>query len=134
MRRWVSNDNSISEVKDEIERDINIASQANAETAALGIRWNRETGTISYEVNPPLDDKITKRGVLSEIARLYDPKGLLGPVLTAAKLIMQRLWRAKVHWDEAIPPEIDTDWRSIQKQLCVINGITFQRKVLIENA
>jgi len=45
----------------------------------------------------------TKRGVLSLIARLFDPLGLLSPVTFRAKHIMQKIWRAQISWDDPLP-------------------------------
>lgn len=54
------------------------------------------------EVNTP----ITKRKILSEIATIFDPLGLLGPVIIIAKIIMQSLWQIKVNWDDVLPDNI----------------------------
>jgi len=35
------------------------------------------------------DNKLTKRNILSEIAKIFDPLGLLGPVVLYAKKLMQ---------------------------------------------
>lgn len=41
----------------------------------------------------PAENKFTKKEILSKISQIFDPLGLLGPVITKAKLIMQRLWQ-----------------------------------------
>ena len=53
-------------------------------------------------VQSDLSDKITKRTILSEIARLYDPVGWLAPVLVSAKIMLQNLWLQGVDWDEPV--------------------------------
>jgi len=53
----------------------------------------------------------TKRSVLSFIARLFDPLGWLSPVIVRATIFLQRLWNAKVDWDEAIPEHLASCWR-----------------------
>uniref|UniRef100_A0A1B0DL55 Uncharacterized protein n=1 Tax=Phlebotomus papatasi TaxID=29031 RepID=A0A1B0DL55_PHLPP len=40
------------------------------------------------------------RGILSEIASIFDPTGWLAPVVLRAKLIMQSLWKEKIGWDD----------------------------------
>jgi len=35
--------------------------------------------------------------------RCYDPLGLVGPTITKAILILQRMWRDKLQWDESLP-------------------------------
>lgn len=59
--------------------------------------------------------------MLSQIAKSFDPIGLLGPVIIKAKILMQRLWQSKCDWDESVSPKI-------------LNKVTFPRKVVIQNA
>ncbi|GFV77716.1 integrase catalytic domain-containing protein [Trichonephila clavipes] len=45
----------------------------------------------------------TKRMVLSTIARIFDPLGLLGPIITWAKIFKQRLWLLELGWSDELP-------------------------------
>jgi len=68
----------------------------------LGLQWDSIHDSIRYHVTPQTGI-YTKRGVLSVIARLYDPIGLLTPVTFWAKEFLQRLWQLGVHWDTKLP-------------------------------
>lgn len=57
----------------------------------LGLRWQPSTDSFGYHVEP-LEKKCTKRNILSEIARIFDPLGFLMPLIIYAKQIMQNLW------------------------------------------
>ena len=61
------------------------------ETTTLGVLWKSNRDYFSFKLE--LEEKIlvTKRHVLSTIARLFDPIGLLGPVITKAKILIQKL-------------------------------------------
>lgn len=72
---------------------------------------------------------MSKRDILSEVSRLFDPLGLLGPIIVLAKLIMQELWQLDVHWDESIPSDIDFKWRKPKAQLPIINQYNIPRCV-----
>lgn len=50
------------------------------------------------------------RTILAEIAKIFDPLGLLGPILVAARLIMQDCWRHQVEWDQQLPINIKSAW------------------------
>lgn len=101
---------------------------------ALGIQWNRETDEIIYSVRADeFNSKITKRNVLSNIARLYDPIGLLGPVIVVAKILMQAIWQCKVEWDEALPQNIFTKWDIVREQLPILSKVKFDRKTIIQD-
>ena len=39
----------------------------------LGVTWNAETDTFTFQVQPPTNSMSTKRSVLSCIASLFDP-------------------------------------------------------------
>ncbi|XP_076764826.1 uncharacterized protein LOC143431769 [Xylocopa sonorina] len=67
----------------------------------LGIYWNSQTDTINYSVSPvSIGNQVSKRSILSDIAKIFDPLGLLGPVVVKAKILLQQLWLLKLHWDE----------------------------------
>lgn len=55
-----------------------------------------------YQPNPVY---FNKRAILSEIARIYDPIGLLTPVTTNFKRLMKYLWSVGVGWDDKIPED-----------------------------
>lgn len=50
--------------------------------------------------------QIVKRDILSEIACLFKPLGLVSPTVVRAKLTLQRLWRLHVQWDDPLPKEL----------------------------
>jgi len=85
-------------------------------------------------VNPiNLSDKITKRHILSEISKIFDPLGLLGPVLLYAKIIMQRCWLIKIGWDESMPQDLLLTWTAFASQLGMLRDLMINRRVLIDN-
>ncbi|GFV49111.1 uncharacterized protein TNCV_236451 [Trichonephila clavipes] len=73
------------------------------ETKTLGVSWKSQEDCFIFKIAVELKDSYTKRCVLSTIARLFDPLGLLGPVVARAKIFMQSLWSLKIDWiDECI--------------------------------
>ncbi|GFU57383.1 uncharacterized protein TNCV_3635621 [Trichonephila clavipes] len=61
------------------------------ETKTLGVSWDPVKDTFSFKVDVIPRDPYTKRSVLSTIARLFDSLGLVGPVVSKAKMFMQKL-------------------------------------------
>ncbi|PZC71939.1 hypothetical protein B5X24_HaOG212252 [Helicoverpa armigera] len=58
----------------------------------LGLKWHRNLDCFQYSVDlPEVKQPITKRQVLSEVARLYDPLGWIAPVIITAKIFIQKL-------------------------------------------
>jgi hypothetical protein len=44
----------------------------------------------------------TKRSVLRATASIYDPLGLLSPVIIQCKILLSQLWQIKVNWDDQL--------------------------------
>ncbi|GFW03400.1 integrase catalytic domain-containing protein [Trichonephila clavipes] len=63
-------------------------------------------------------------------ARLFDPLGFLGPILTKAKLILQKLWVLKLEWDEPLSNRIAKEWNDFVSTLPVIQNIHVPRLVI----
>ena len=58
----------------------------------LGLMWNYKTGTLNLKHSNKSYPN-TKRGILSHISSIFDPLGLLVPLLLEAKLTIQQLWK-----------------------------------------
>lgn len=58
----------------------------------LGITWLPKEDVFVFKINQLYlsERPTTKRTILSDIAKLYDPLGLTGPVILTAKLILQK--------------------------------------------
>ena len=113
VHKWCSNQDQTSEPQ-EFSLDRN-SHEVTVKT--LGMLWNSLSDTFTYKVNINTSSNFTKRDVLSQIARIYDPLGLLGPVISKAKIFMQELWLLKLDWNEKLPPNICEQWHSFIKTL-----------------
>ena len=59
---------------------------------ALGIIWDPQEDILQIKtINK--DSMLTKRGLLSFIRSIYDPIGIISPLILEPKLIIQELWR-----------------------------------------
>ena len=96
----------------------------------LGIIWNSRSDSFHFSVE---DDRpqgsISKRVMLSEVSKLFDPLGLLGPVVIIAKLLIQEIWQLSLDWDESVPVHIYTRWIHFKQQLGDLNNLTIPRHV-----
>ncbi|XP_058980324.1 uncharacterized protein LOC131803245 [Musca domestica] len=75
-----------------------------SETKTLGIQWNAISDYFFYNVTH-IDlptESVTKRKILSIVAKLFDPAGWLTPIIVVAKLLMQQLWIDGTNWDEEV--------------------------------
>ncbi|KAI2644971.1 hypothetical protein H4Q32_029724 [Labeo rohita] len=67
----------------------------------LGIQWAVEDDTFRFDVKMK-DHPLTRRGILSVTASLYDPLGFVSPFLLKGKIILQELCHRNISWDEPL--------------------------------
>lgn len=79
----------------------------------LGLVWDPSSDCLSFTASDPPVHSATKRTVLSAIARIFDPLGLLAPVIMTAKVLLQEVWKAKLEWDDPLPPELLQVWSTL---------------------
>ena len=75
----------------------------------LGVQWNMETDMFTFKLAPK-DKSCTRRGILSITSSIYDPLGMLSPVIVPAKKLPQELCTLKLGWDEEIEEEDSQRW------------------------
>jgi hypothetical protein len=94
----------------------------------LGLRWSPHDDAFTYGLQ---NEKLvaTKRGMLSLIARIFDPLGLLSPVVFMAKHFMKLVWRANVVWDEPLPPSVSDVWHQFVTELPELRKLCIPRFV-----
>ncbi|XP_076301683.1 uncharacterized protein LOC143219699 [Lasioglossum baleicum] len=94
LRQWASNEPTLLKgLVDKSSKDTHEIN-SNSIIKALGVLWNSSTDVITYSTNINTNNsQVTKWIILSSTAQLFDPLGLLGPVIVKAKMIMQDLWK-----------------------------------------
>lgn len=99
-----------------------------AAVKTLGLKWNPENDRLSVSCpNEFSNTKSTKRQVLADIAKIFDPQGFVAPVTVFAKIIMQSIWKEKVNWDDDLPDHILKVWRLFCYKLPILNSISVPR-------
>ncbi|XP_051155340.1 uncharacterized protein LOC127277935 [Leptopilina boulardi] len=135
MRQWASNDPRLLEGLPESNVNVKMKFSEDSTIKTLGLYWKSNTDEIAYTILPIATNvKMTKRIMLSEVAKIFDPLGFLGPVIIKGRMILHRLWLEKLDWDDAVPLSIFTDWKKYSSQLIELNNISFERKVIISEA
>lgn len=98
----------------------------------LGIYWNPAEDQFLFQVKIPEKLVYAKRDVLSVIARIYDPIGLLGPVISKAKIFLQKLWIEKLDWNDVLPPSIANEWADFVLSLKYLENMKVDRFILAD--
>jgi hypothetical protein len=136
LRQWSSNSKELLEAipPDMRETKSLLSFDIDATVKTLGISWNPHNDQFVFKVIPQSESTppkaLTKRSILSEIAKLFDPIGWVAPVIVNAKVFMQSLWKLKQGWDEILPDSIQQQWISFKKNLEELNLLSINRYCL----
>jgi len=97
----------------------------------LGISWNTATDCLALSLKSPCltsSTLTTKRQVLKEASKLFDPLGITSPVSVRAKLFMQKLWQMNIEWDEPLDAIIREEWVTIINDIQRLSKLTIDRR------
>lgn len=94
LRKWASNTRQLTIALPIDKRDKEIGDNETKKT--LGVHWNPKTDTFKFKVTLEPKFKLTKRDIISDIAKLFDPLGWISPIIIKAKLLVQEIWQKKM--------------------------------------
>lgn len=135
LRKWASNEEEFC--RDVPLQDlysskfIEFTDSCDLSLKILGLLWLPQADHFSFRVHTE-DRRCTKRTILSEISRIYDPIGFLAPVTFLAKYLIQILWTAGVEWDEDAPQNVSSEWAKFKLSLSSLSAITIPRRMIQE--
>ena len=98
----------------------------------LGVQWCVESDTFQFRVH--FNDKpLTRRGIMSSVSSIFDPLGLVAPVLLMGKRILQTLCRDGYAWDDPVPEEIQAEWEKWRSDIHQLAALKIPRCYKPEN-
>ena len=100
------------------------------ETKALCLLWTPEEDTFSFKLTKSEESDMTKRSVISVIARIFDPLRIIDNIVTKEKKFLQNLWRLHIDWDQLLPEKEAVEWLQFCKSLKAINDINVERYMI----
>ena len=87
-------------------------------TKVLGVEWNTVTDCFRPMISSPsIRTVLTKRVLVSDIARVFDVLGWCSPAIILLKILLQRLWERNLDWDDPVPEEIKHTWTKWKDEL-----------------
>ena len=127
LRSWNSNSKELQKVFTEDEV---ISQHNNNYEKVLGYKYLIEADEIQVnEINLNLE-ACTKRDILSQISKVFDPLGLYLPVTTKGKILMRELWTQKLSWDDTLPEPLKKQWTKLGADLCKLSSVSFPRNCI----
>jgi hypothetical protein len=70
---------------------------------------------------------------LAQIASLFDPLGLVGPIIIKAKILMLEMWRLKIDWDKPVPTKMHDEWTKYLHELASLRELCMPRFLCTED-
>ncbi|XP_058817069.1 uncharacterized protein LOC131680368 [Topomyia yanbarensis] len=133
LRKWNSNSKELLQnVPEQLRDDRSILEldSSSSTIKTLGLVWEPSTDSFRFTI-PTWNSAavITKRTVLSDVSRLFDPLGLVGPVIIQAKIFIQELWKQECSWDEPLLPELQEYWQEYRRNLAGLDSLSVPRWV-----
>ncbi|GFW80406.1 integrase catalytic domain-containing protein [Trichonephila clavipes] len=134
LRKWNSNSTEfLAQFSEHSSHDarVEFSKDSNESSKVLGLFWNSSNDTFGFQPSLELTPPLTKRRILSESSKIFDPLGLLSPCTVFMKIFYQKLWLTKTDWDSPIPQQLTEDWLRFQKAFNAINYLTVLRWVIL---
>lgn len=134
VHKWCSNEPAFMQAisSEDTRVALSFSPKEGCVRKVLGMSWNPSSDELFFIVRP-VTVNTTKRGILSVIARLYDPIGFLSPVVFKAKCLLQEVWMSKTSWDEEVPHHLAQEWTTFSRQLPSLSSIRIPRKILFSS-
>ena len=133
LHKFISNSREVIESIPNSERakgitSLNLSFEDLPIERALGIEWCMESDHFQFRFN--LKSKsATRRGILSTVASVYDPLGLLSPYTLKGKQILQQMCKENCGWDEPLSEELRPKWEQWIQELPLLSDIHIDRCV-----
>ena len=134
LSKYVSNDVKVLETlsSGQLAPELQEVDLQNEELPAhktLGLVWHVSEDQFRIKVGIA-DHTLTRRGMLSVLASIYDPLGMVGPYTLPAKLLLQRLAKLRLDWNIEVPEDIESEWKTWLSALPRLDGLSIPRMYL----
>ena len=119
LNKWHSNQPELETISENYEptlakQQLGITSTP-GKGKLLGVPWDKSEDTLGVTF-PNSPAELVKRGILANLAKVYDPLGLVSPVMLDGKRINRETCNQKVTWDAPLPEVITRQWIAWEKQ------------------
>ena len=130
LRKFQSNDTELEElIKNHYDGENEVLDEK--KTKVLGINWDKARDFLYFDfedIKSKFQFKIvTKRKVLQALASVFDPLGLINPIIVKLKVYFQKLCISKIEWDTPLDEKLLHEWNLIVSEFDDINAIFIDR-------
>ena len=96
----------------------------------LGLTWYKQDDVLEIQgPEPDSEQRITKKSILSHLAGIYDPLGVISPTVVEGKHIYRQACDGSKTWDSEVSTVLAKDWLKWTRQL---RNVRIPRSVIRE--
>ena len=128
LREWVTNSPKLKQI---VSNESLGPSKDSNDVRILGIYWKMDSDEIY--INTPVFSSLgnaTKRSVLKDSSKLFDPLGFLMPITILSRAFIQKLWKLEYSWDQILDDSLQSEWRKIVQFMTEACSICIPRYVV----
>ncbi|XP_059053188.1 uncharacterized protein LOC131847604 [Achroia grisella] len=131
LRKYRSNlENLFENSNIDTQQNLTISESSNT----LGLGWDPSNDCLHFPINFHLEyETVTKRVIMSNSFKLFDPLGILSPCIIKPKMMLQKLWLQKIDWDEPVPYDIREQWINFIKNMPCLLKLQIPRWVICDS-
>ena len=125
LRKWKSNSLAVTKIIEESNSNNSETTSSYAQmmlnpdgksnVKVLGIPWHLENDELEFSLENLVEmvesDDLSKRQLLKLTASLYDPLGMISPVILTLKALFQKVCKVGTSWDEPLNQECREEWK-----------------------
>ena len=130
LHKWHSNQRELEDIVIDSEEKTfakeQLGTPSEGDANILGLAWSKDKDELKFVV-PESEVLSTKRGILSRLAQIFGPLGLLSPRTLQGKIIYREVCQKKVPWDAPLSSEQKNHWLKWVTQLP--NGVAVPRSI-----
>ena len=128
LHKFVTNNDNVSQhlnISDSPE--VKLPDSACTIQHALGVIWDVASDSFKFEFKPKQAREMTKRGLLSTVASIYDPTGFISPVVLHGRLLLQEVCKTVSEWDHPLNDPFISSWMEWIANLDRLSEISIPR-------
>ncbi|GFQ89569.1 uncharacterized protein TNCT_432031 [Trichonephila clavata] len=114
LHKWSANNPLL--LTDSMCQDKDLSCSSSTDTKILGLLGKPHPDSFAFKISLMTSNYysliVTKKSAISTIARIFDPLGLIGPVIKRVKIFLQSLWQLKLDWNYPLPSNLVSHWKS----------------------
>ena len=130
LRSWNTNSDYLREL---MENDGRLVEHECPLEKVLGYRYEVASDQICLAPVQIKEGIRTKREILSQISKVYDPLNLALPVTVRGRILMRKVWKSGVEWDKEVPKDLQNEMKKLGGDLEMLSELKFPRQAINEN-